>query len=282
MRRLLREPLLHFLALGAAIFALDAWLRGEGAGAPDEIVVTREQIDSLATGFLRTWQRPPTPEEREGLVREHVRDEVYAREAIRLGLDRDDSVIRRRLRQKLEFIAEDAGGGEPIGEEDLARHLAAHPERFAVAAETSFEHVYLSPDRHPGTLEADTEALLARLRAGGGSEGAGPALGDPFLLGDRFEAMPSDEISETFGEAFAHGLARLPVQSWEGPVPSGYGVHLVRVAERSPGRAAELAEVRDAVRRDLEHERRLHASEAYFQELLGRYRVRIEADGAAP
>jgi len=276
MRRLLREPLVHFFVLGAVIFALDAWLRGGGTVAPDEIVVTREQVESLSMGFLRTWQRPPTPEEREGLIRELVRDEVYAREALRLGLDRDDTVIRRRLRQKLEFIAEDVAAAGEASEEDLRRHLAAHPERFAIDTVTSFEHVYLSPDRHPGTLEADAAELLSRLRRDG--DGDAPDLGDPFLLGGRFDALPEAELVQTFGEAFAHGLSDLPVGSWQGPVPSGYGVHLVRVAERSAGRTAELAEVRDAVRRDLEHERRLRASAAYFQDLLRGYRVRIEGE----
>jgi hypothetical protein len=281
MRRLLGEPLLHFLVLGVAIFVADAWLRGDAARAPDEIVVTREQIDSLVTGFLRTWQRPPTPEEREGLIREHVRDEVYAREAVRLGLDRDDSVIRRRLRQKLEFIAEDAGALGTVSEGDLARHLTAHPERFAIDPVTSFEHAYLSPDRHPGTLEADAEALLARLRAAG-TDGDGADLGDPFLLGHRFDALSEAELVGTFGEGFARALAELPVGSWQGPVASGYGLHLVRVEERSAGRPAGLAEVRDAVRRDLEHERRLRASEAYFEDLLRRYRITLEGDGAGP
>ena len=276
MRRLLKEPLLHFLLLGAALFLAYGLLqRNGGRGEPGQIVVTRGQVEHLATGFARTWQRPPTPEELAGLVRDWVREEVYCREAMALGLDREDSVIRRRLRQKMEFVSDDIAALAEPTDADLEEYLRTHPDSFRVEPRFTFRQVYLDPQKHAENLAGDVAQLLAQLNQAG-AEADLMTLGDSLLLEAQFAGLPASEVAKQFGEPFALELGRLEPGRWQGPVESGYGVHLVFVGERTEGHLPALAEVRDDVRREWDNARRTAANEAFYQELLARYRVTIE------
>ena len=162
MSRWLREPLVHFVALGGLLFLAFNWWGGGGPGS-SRIVITPGQVDSIAAGFARTWQRPPTDAELKGLIDDYVREEIAAREAMTAGLDRDDTVIRRRLRQKLEFVAEDSIDSTPPTDAELQAWLEQHPEAFRVEPEVAFRQVYLSPDRRRASLEGDGRRLLAQL-----------------------------------------------------------------------------------------------------------------------
>jgi hypothetical protein len=278
--RFIREPLLHFVLLGVALFALAHVARRHDASASSAIVVSAGRIDHLAAAYARTWQRPPTDEELQRLIADDVREEVLYREALALGLDRDDTIIRRRLRQKMEFLAETDAAVEP-DDGELARYLAQHADAYRLPERVSFRHVYIDPQRHGDRLAAEIERLRAALDgmpAGTDRD----ALGDPFLLPGEFHDVTARDVSGTFGDAFAARLGDLPLGRWDGPVTSGYGVHLVRVDARSPGRDATLDEVRDPVRRDLANERRLAANEALVRRLLERYTVEIERTGAGP
>lgn len=271
MRRWLREPLLHFLLLGAAIFGAFG-LFGPDDARQSVIVVSQGEIEGQIEAFRRTWLRLPTQAELDGLIREHVRDEIYYREGLALGLDRDDTVIRRRLRQKLEFVAEAAGMAAEPADDELRAWLAAHPERYRTDPRVSFAQVYLSPDRRGATLARDSERLLADLRASGGS--IEPAtLGDPTLLDHVVVDVPLREVAARFGEAFAERIAGLPVGGWQGPVESSYGTHLVYLRERIDGRVPPLEEAYDAIRRDWLEDRRVAANEAFYRSLLKRYDV---------
>jgi PPIC-type PPIASE domain len=275
--RLLREPLLHFLLLGAGIFGGYHILSGEGAAEPGEIVVTQGRIEALAAAFTRSWQRPPSPAEREGLIRDYIRDEVYAREAIALGLDEDDLIIRRRLRQKLEFVSEDATTQAEPTDEQLRAYLTAHPDAFRLEPRFTFRQVFLDPGRRGEHLARDAGRLLAGLRQGKADP---ESVGDGVMLEREFDALPADVVAQQFGEGFAAELARLPSGQWQGPVASAYGAHLVLVVGRTEGRVPALEEVRDAVRREWASTQRLEGREQYYQALLRRYTVTIE--GAAP
>lgn len=276
MKRLLREPLLHFLLLGAGLFLAYGLLQRNGAGGePGQILVTRGQIEQLATGFAKTWQRPPTPAELAGLVHDRVREEVYCREALALGLDQEDTVIRRRLRQKMEFVSDDIAALIEPTEAELEEYLRTHPDSFRVEPRFTFRQVYFDPQKHGEKLADDVAQLLAQLnQAGDGFDAS--ALGDSLLLEPQFAGLPASEVAKQFGEAFALELERLEPGRWRGPVESGYGVHLVFVSERTEASLPTLAEVRDAVRREWDNARRLAANEAFYQELLGHYRVTIE------
>lgn len=275
MRRLLKEPLLHFLLLGAGLFLAYSLIGGRGGREPGRIVVTQGQIENLAMGFTRAWQRAPTAEELEGLVRDRVREEVYYREALAMGLDKDDTVIRRRLRQKMEFVTEDIVAQAQPTDEELNAYLQAHPDAFRTQQVFTFSQVYLSPEKHGAQLAHDAAQLLAQLnRAGSNVDMA--ALGDALMLEHTFAAVPARDIAAQFGDKFAAKLGELEPGKWQGPIESGYGVHLVLVGERVEGHVPALAEVRDAVLREWSNSRRLETNEKFYQELLRHYTVTIE------
>ena len=274
MNRLLREPLLHFLLLGMGIFAVYGLVSKQSSAEPGRIVISTGQVAAMAEGFARTWRRPPTSEELEGLIRDRVHEEVYSREAIGLGLDKDDTIIRRRLRQKMEFVTDDVAALAEPTNEALSEYLHAHADAFRVQREFTFSHVYLNPERHGDNLVRDTAELLAHLKQTGKQVDLSE-LGDSFLLEHNFQSLPTSEIAKQFGERFAAELGKLVPGQWDGPIDSGYGIHLVRVSERTEGRMPELAEVRDAVRREWANARRLETNEKFYQELLKRYVVTI-------
>jgi hypothetical protein len=281
-KSLLREPLVHFIALGALLFAIHAWLN---PATPDvaskEIAISEGRVRSLAENFRRTWQRAPTREELDGLIEAHVREEVMVRAALALGLDRDDAIIRRRLQQKVDFLIEEAALAEPASEAELMAYLQAHADKFRSAPRLSFEQVYLDPARRGTRLADDAAALRARLAAGSTPpEQAGDRLQ---LLQSRYVDLSQDEIDRLFGEDFARALSALPVGQWAGPVNSGYGAHLVRIETLSPGKVPPLAEVRPQVEREWAHARRQAQARSAYEALRAKYTVRIEpALSAAP
>jgi hypothetical protein len=275
MKRILKEPLLHFLLLGAGLFLVYTLVPKTGSADAGKIVVTQGQIEHLVTGFAKAWQRPPAPEELAGLIRDQVREEVYCREAKAMGLDKDDTIIRRRLCQKLEFVSNDIAGMAEPTDADLNAYFQAHSDTFRLEPRFTFHHVYLNPDKHRNSLERDATQLLSQLNQAGG--GADPSeLGDSFLLEHQFTAVPASEVAKQFGERFVSKLSGLSPGQWQGPVESGYGVHLVLLNERTAARLPTLAEVRPAVRREWANARRLEANEKFYQDLLKRYTVTIE------
>lgn len=276
VHRVLKEPLLHFMLLGAGLFIVYAKVSGPGRGdAPRTIVVTAGRIEHLAAGFAKTWKRPPTREELDGLIDDWIRDEVATRQATALGLDKDDAVIRRRLRQKLEFVSEDIAARAEPTDAELNAYLQAHPDSFRQEPRFTFHQVYLDPSKHGDNADRDAARLLARLsRAGANIDSS--TLGDSVLLDHTFRSVPAGEIAKQFGDAFAAELSEIPPGRWQGPIESGYGLHLVLVDERTQGRVPALPEVREAVRREWANAKRLEGSEAFYRDLLKRYTVTIE------
>ena len=272
MTRLLKEPLLHFLVLGAALFGL-FYLVGQKEAEPAKIVVSAARIENLANDFARTRHRPPSAEELRGLVDDYIRDEVFYREGKAAGLDRDDTLIRRRLRQKMEFIAENMNVVEP-SDEQLTEYLTANAEQFRSEDRLTFRHVYLSAARRDA-LEGDSRSVAVKLASMNVDTDAA-ALGDPFMLGDEFRDMTRSDIVRTFGERFAEQLFNLGPGRWQGPVASSYGIHFVRVGERAQGHMLPLDSVRPAVRREWMNARRTEAEAAFYAALRARYEVVVE------
>ncbi len=275
MKRWLHEPLVHFLLLGAALFLVFGLFGKPSGGKPGAIVVTQGQIASMVSGFTSTWQRPPTPEELERLIQDRVKEEVYSREAMALGLDQDDTIIRRRLRQKMEFLSDDVAAQAEPSDAELSAYLQEHRDSFRIERRFTFRQVYLSPERRGESLAQDTAQVLAQLRKAGG-EADISQLGDPFLLERAFDAVPEGEVAKLFGDKFAVRLAELTPGSWQGPVESGYGVHLVFVGDRTDGGVPALGDVRDAVYREWANAKRLDANEAFYRSLRKKYSVTIE------
>ncbi len=280
MNRWLREPLLHFIALGVVIF-IAYGLVGEGEPDERDIVVTRGQQAHLVTTFTRTWQRPPTQEEFDALVQDWIRQEIAWREGSAMGLDTDDIVIRRRMRQKLELLAEDVVTLAEPTEADLQAFLEANPGDYVREPRYSLRQVYFSPDRRGEEAARDAEQALVLLATD--DPALDPAqLGDPLPLPYQLDGESEGAVARQFGGSFAAALSDLPEGEWAGPVPSGYGLHLVRVEARDPGRALSLDEARDAVVRDLEHRRRQDAIDELYERLAGSYSITVQPlDGEA-
>jgi len=274
LKKLSREPLVHFLLLGTVLFAAHGALVKRDASEPEKIVVSQFRIDHLTEGFARTWLRAPTAAELEGLIRDYIREEVYYREAMAMGLDRDDTIIRRRLQQKLEFLSENITDPTPPTDEELRAFLQNHPDQFRSQRRFSFRQVYLSLERHRDSLAGDTGELLRQLKSSNSSDTSG--LGDPSLLEHRFANVEATEVAKQFGEKFASALSDLPLGEWQGPVESSYGIHLVFVDERTERRSPALEDVRDAVRRELLNVRRLESNKKFYDGLRKRYTINIE------
>jgi hypothetical protein len=275
--RWLREPLVHFLAIGAVIFLIFFWWGGGSRST--RIVITSGQIDSMAAGFTRTWQRPPSEEELKGLIDDYVREEIAAREAMAAGLDRDDTIIRRRLRQKLEFLAEDSIDLAPPTEAELQAWLETHPESFRREAELAFRQVYVSEDSRGPAAEAEARRILAQLEASGPTVKI-DTMGDRLMVPQEITRSTRSDVARQFGEEFADAVVLLEPGRWRGPIRSGYGLHIVLVLERQPGRTPALADVRPLVEREVLADRRARELSAMYERLLDRYRVRIEPRAA--
>jgi hypothetical protein len=269
VRRILREPLLHFLAIGALMFAVYAVVSQRNRD-PGTIEVGQGQIDMMAAVFERTWQRAPTSEEVKTLIDGYVREEVLYREGVAMGLDRGDQLIRRRVGQKVEFLAESMNGAPEPSDAALQTYLDGHRERFASPVRVTFRQVYLGT-----AADADTSRLLTQLNKLGDSDAAAD-VGRPTQLDARMESAPAGDIARTFGRRFAQSLVTAPTGTWAGPVASDYGLHLVRVSERVEARAPALGEVRETVKREWQRETLAAANEKYFEGLRARYAVRIE------
>jgi len=272
---LLREPLLQFLVLGAALFGLFHLVDKRRAETPTRIVISSARIANLADGFARTWQRQPSKEELQGLVDDYIRDEVFYREGRAAGLDRDDVIIRRRVRQKMEFLAEDLSVPEP-SEEQLADYLRSNPERFRAKGHLTFRQLFLSATRRANTIDSDSQQL-ARVLAHADAAVEATALGDPFLLGEEFHAVSQNDVASIFGDGFAKRIFVVELGRWQGPISSSFGQHFVYISERIPGSLPSLDTVRPAVIREWSNAQRLEAEQKLYSSLRERYEIVVEA-----
>jgi hypothetical protein len=279
IQRLLREPLLHFLLIGAALFPLYGALNQGESDAPREILISEARVAAIAENFATVWMRPPTAVELKGLVDDYVAEEVYYREAIAMGLDRDDTVIRRRLRQKMEFLSEGIADSVEPTDARLQGYLEQNAAQFARPAELTFMQVYLSPERRGDRVRADAEQLLTALQSGGGPADPTEA-GDPTLLPATMEAASPQSIANAFGQEFAPQVDEAPVGQWIGPIESSFGLHLVRLDERTVGKAPTLAEIRPIVLREWQARERQRHNDSFLATLRDKYEVRVEGPAA--
>lgn len=270
-----REPLVHFLVLGALLFVVnsfwDRWFPSQG-----NIVVNEGRVRMLAENFRRTWQRPPTPPELDGLIEEHIRDEILTHEAQRLGLDRDDTVIRRRLRQKLEIITEEAAASAQPTDAQLQDYLTKHADDFRGESRVAFSQIFLDPTKRGGRIEADLKAMQEQVQQRATSTNW-QKLGDQlFVLKPEYALSGEREVATIFGADFASALLELKQGEWIGPVRSGYGVHLVKVNQIEAARPVTLADVRPVVEREWRNAQRKAGAEAQYQQLRTGYQIVVK------
>lgn len=265
---LLREPLVHFLLAGALVFAL---MSGRPTDAGERrIVVDEAVVGGIVNRYFQAFRRPPTPDELDGLISDHVRSEVYYREALRLGLDQDDEVVRKRMRNKMLAIATAEAEATQPTDADLQALLDANPARYSPPPRYALEHRYLGDDSP--ALRAAAAAQIASLQGN-----ASPTLpGVPNPLPSRFGDAPLSDLAAQFGDEFAAALADLPVGKWSGPVSSGFGLHLVRIEARRPAPAPSLGLVRQRLENDWRAAAVRKAEADHLAELLKGYQVKIE------
>lgn len=276
--KIFREPLIHFLLLGGLFFAIHAWRQDRAAnGAASDhgkrIEINAATITRLREGWTRQFQRTPNVDDMRGMVEAHIREEVLCREALLLGLDLDDTIVRRRMAQKMEFLTQDIATAATPDEADLKKFFAQQAERYAQPPQVSFRHVYFSRAKRGAKLEADVkEALTALLNPAVSDE----SFGDSFLQGFEFKDQEGQDLISIFGREFANSVIEAPLDTWSGPITSSYGVHLVRVISRSELRPVELAAVRDAVLRDFLDERRKTANDEVLTRMKQHYEIVID------
>ncbi len=272
IKKLLKEPLAHFFMLGLLLFVLYAVVNNDSGRSAEEIVIDQARMSGLIVNFEKTWQRPPTAEEQQSLVDAWVREEVLYREGIAIGFDIGDPVIRRRVAQKMSFVADGVVPDSPE-EAELESWLAANVEDYMVPAFFTLQQVYIDPQRHAG----DLDAFVSSIRTSLDEDADAKSLGDSTLLPAALMSSSSVELTRVFGSDFAAALAETPVGDWQGPIRSGYGLHFVKIAEHIATREPQLEEVRAAVERDLLSEQSQKINEAFYAALLERYTVRIES-----
>lgn len=272
MKRLLKEPLLHFALLALLIFAVNAARQRQRPveNAAAQIEVTAGTIAWLREGFSRQWHRLPDADDLRGLVNDHLREEMLYREALAMGLDRNDSIVRRRMAQKMEFLTQDIAAAAEPDEDALREFFQQNIARYAKAARVSFRHVFFSKERRGTALEADEG--LAALAEGASDE----RMGDPFLREHEFTDASEDDIATALGREFAQKVAAMPTGEWRGPVASSYGLHLVRVSGRTKPQPVAFETVRDAVARDFSDERRRTTNQDFLERLKTHYRITVD------
>ena len=271
IKNLWREPLLHFLLIGFALFLYYDQASENVEALPKRIHVNRGQVQQLAANFERTWSRPPLPAEIDAMVENFVREEVFYREALALGLDQDDPLVKRRMRMKLEFILEDLSA-QDYSDDVLNGYLQQNADSFREESRVSFRQVYLNPDRR-ADLAADAEKILGDLQ-----DGANPdSLGDPTLAQRAYPLARESEIARDFGDEFARKLVALPPGDWTGPLYSPFGAHLVKIDEHIEARLPELPEIRDRVLRDYQAEQRKLQKDVAYQKLREGYTVTVDS-----
>lgn len=280
--KLHREPLLQFLVFGAGLFLLYSLVNKDPDTSPDRIVIDEAAVSRLAEQFQRTWMRPPTRRELEGLAEDLVKEEVLYREALALGLDQDDLVIRRRMRQKMEFLNADLVERREPTHAELEDYLAANPEKFELPGRYSFRQIYLDPASSGGDAQARAIALLGRLRANPSLASDPGSLGDETMLPAGLEQDSTREIASVFGTEFADSVARAETGVWTGPYRSSYGLHLVHLTEKDGDGQPQLEQIRPLVEREWSNDRRQETNERFYEALRKRYSIEIRLPGDSP
>jgi PPIC-type PPIASE domain len=276
IRTLLGEPMLHFLLIGIALFAAYQWIAPVDSDGR-RIVITQGVVDDLVTQHVAAKGREPSGTELNHLIESYVHDEILYREGVKLGLERDDIVVKRRVRQKIEVIAEEDASTRAPTDADLAAYLVANQARFVQPAVLTFEQVFLGESTSGPDVEQAVAVTRSALRSGTQAE----ELGKPTLLPLRMNEAPADLVARDFGESFAAALEKVPVGEWTGPIDSSFGAHYVRVSDRTPALAPQLAAVRDHVVREWENERRQRARKDAYARMRGEYEVSMEAKAPA-
>ncbi len=272
MRKLLKEPLLHFLLIGVGLFVVFGIVKpsDDVRESDGKIVISAGRIEQLSSIYAKTWQRPPSKDEMQGLIDDFILEEIYYRQAIKMGIDRDDTIIRRRLRQKVEFLTDDTTSLIQPTDEELAAYIAANADKFRNDSTYTFQQIYINPEKHGDDLKGYVDAQLKALQAGE------QVNGDPGLIQAGLGAEHGRAVDGIFGRGFAGKLDELEIGKWLGPIQSGLGVHLIKLDARVPGEVPELEDIRPVVEREWSNQKRVEMRKAVNEKLREEYEIVIE------
>lgn len=273
-KQVFQSTLLRVFGLGLLLGVALLIAKGPATSGDEarRVVVTANDLAQLRVAFMRTWQREPTDVELRGELESFIREEVLYREAIARGYDRDDTVVRRAMQRKMEFLGQ-SQAAEPPSDEEVQAYFALRQEKYRSPAVISFSHVYFNPDTRKGGAERAAIEALAEIRRADPDAAGLAGWGDPVMLQSFYPDQTEPAVAATFGEAFATSVLDLPVGRWEGPVRSGYGIHLVRITRLQESRIPEWSEVRSRVATDMQYEAGNAAKEQLFQEIAQQYQV---------
>ena len=279
VRRWLREPLLHFLLVGVLLFGIYAYTnRGRiGIESPRQIVLSLDELRTMTAYFQSQWQRPPTPQEFQAMVEDKVKEEVLYREGLAMGLDKEDTIVKRRMAQKMQFLAEDVAAAHEPSTAELKTWFEKNTDKFALPSRYSFRHIYFSPDKRGRNAQDDAAKALASIAGQPEDSPLISSVADRFMFQDYYGDRAPSAIAKEFGSQFAVALEKLKLGSWQGPIESGYGWHLVFVDTVIPGRVPAFEEVESDVKTAWLGEQKAVAWDKAYKEMRAKYTVLLPA-----
>ena len=277
LKRWLREPLLHFLLIGIAVFAVYAYMnRGRGGfESSRQINISLDELQQMDMYFVSQWHRQPTARELQSMVEDKVREEVLYREGLAMGLDKDDTIVKRRMAQKMQFIAEDVAAAHEPSTAELKAWFDENKSKFALPSRYSFRHIYFSPDKRGKNAHDDAANALAKITGQPEDSKLAISLADQFMFQDYYGDRAPEAVAKEFGPQFALALEKLKPGSWQGPVESGYGWHLVYVDTVIPGRIPAFEEIEPEVKIAWLGQQKQQAWQKAYQEMRSKYTVLV-------
>jgi len=279
VKRWLREPLLHFLLIGLVLFGVYTYTnRGRiGIESPRQIVLSLDELATMTAYFESQWHRRPTPQEFQAMVEDKIKQEVLYREGLVMGLDKGDTIVKRRMAQKVQFLAEDVAAAHEPSTAELKAWFEKNTDKFALPSRYSFRHVYFSPDKRGTNAHDDATKALARIAGQPEDSPLIPSMADRFMFQDYYGDRAPSAIAKEFGPQFAVALEKLKPGSWQGPIESGYGLHLVFVDTVIPGRIPAFEEVESEVKTAWLGDQKAQAWQKAYQEMRAKYTVLLPA-----
>jgi hypothetical protein len=268
-KRILQEPLLHFLVVGSLLFF---YLSSNDTTTKSQIVITEGKIKQLTAQFTKTRQREPLEDELTALIDHQIREDLAFEHGVQMGLVENDSIIKRRVKQKIEFMLNDSIAGIEPNKEELQKYLYTHKETYMVAPVYDFEHIYINPEKHE-----DTDAYIEKLKMIVLND-ISTHNGDSIMLERKFTQVNTAQVARLFGRKFAQGLDAIVESTWQGPIQSGYGYHLVKINRKIPAHVPTLDEVEATIKRDYRNDTQKSAIDSFYEELKNQYTVTIEKD----
>ena len=277
LRHWLREPLVHFLLIGLLLFVIyGAWGHSNQPGSK-RIELTPDDVRQLEMAFAAQWERQPTSQELAGLVENRVREEILYREALAIGLDKDDDIVKRRMAQKMQFLAEDVGNAHEPTIAELKTWFAKNGNQFALPGRVAFRHLYFSPDQRGQLAHDDATKALVKIAGQPEDSKAAAALADQFMFQDYYADRSPEQLTKDFGSEFTQAVFKLKHGSWQGPVESGYGWHLVFVESLTPGRIPAFEEVEPDVKTAWLADQRDQAWHKAYVAMRAKYTISLPA-----